>query len=190
MFTDADWYWSVAGDSAHVFSSASGTVIATTDAGYQAWLAAGNRPSAIASFAELNDVLAQNPAVWLRALPALEATGDLTPAQMEVERLARGLTIASTANEATLGGTYPIDSVSQGYYEGVADGIANGKGLPGALAVVGIDDVAGATHSFAEADFLNFAFAVETYVNSLIRTRDTLLANGTASWPAMTSTIA
>jgi hypothetical protein len=58
-YSPSNWYWVVAGSTTQVFSSASGTYVAVSDATYVAWLAAGNSPSRIASEAELSAVLAK-----------------------------------------------------------------------------------------------------------------------------------
>jgi len=63
----ADWYWVNGGDEGHVFSSARMALVAVSDAGYLAWVAAGHKPTRIFSQAELNDVLVQQ-------LPALSAS--------------------------------------------------------------------------------------------------------------------
>ena len=53
-----NWYWSVAGSTTQVYSSASGDYVAIADSTYQAWLAAGNAPTKIDTEANLGDVLA------------------------------------------------------------------------------------------------------------------------------------
>ena len=53
-----DWYWSVAGDEAKVYSSRSGDYVQAEDAAYQAWIASGGVATRIASAAELGEVLA------------------------------------------------------------------------------------------------------------------------------------
>lgn len=57
-FAPANWYWVVGGSSTQVFSSASGDYVAAADATYQAWLAKGNKPTAIDTEANLGGVLA------------------------------------------------------------------------------------------------------------------------------------
>lgn len=189
-YNPSNWYWIVAGSTTQVFSSASGTLVATSDATYQAWLAAGNLPSRIASWAELHDVLAaQAPAAWARALTTLEASGALTPQQMLAARLATPVQVTSTANNATLGGSYAVDPVSQVKITAIAAGIAAGKGLPGGGATVGIADAAGAVHNFDASDYLNFAAAIESYVYQLYTTEGVLLAGGSANWTAASLTI-
>lgn len=51
-----DWYWIVGGE--RVFSSAAATYVLADNAAYLAWTASGGIPTAIASEAELGEVLA------------------------------------------------------------------------------------------------------------------------------------
>lgn len=67
-FNPTNWYWAVGGSTAQVYSSASNTYVALSDATFGAWRAAGGVPSQIASEADLWDVLAQagaTIAAWL-----------------------------------------------------------------------------------------------------------------------------
>ena len=59
IFDPKNWYWKLAGNDTHVYSSARDQIVLATDTVYQVWLAEGNGPTAIASKAELGDVLAQ-----------------------------------------------------------------------------------------------------------------------------------
>ena len=58
-YTPSNWYWVVAGSTTQVYSSAASDYVPVADATYVAWLAAGNRPSTIASETELGEVLAR-----------------------------------------------------------------------------------------------------------------------------------
>jgi len=58
-YTPSKWYWIVAGSTTQVYSSATGNYVPVANAGYIAWLVAGNLPTRIASEAELGEVLAQ-----------------------------------------------------------------------------------------------------------------------------------
>lgn len=54
MYTPSNWYWTVGDHAASgVFSSARGVYVQTSDATYQAWIAAGNLASSIPTEAEL-----------------------------------------------------------------------------------------------------------------------------------------
>jgi hypothetical protein len=57
-YTPNDWYWIVAGDQANVWSSGRAMSVPVADAGYVAWLDAGNAPSQAATMADLENVLA------------------------------------------------------------------------------------------------------------------------------------
>jgi len=56
-FDPRNWYWTVAGDETKVYSSAAGDYVQAADKTYQAWTAAGNTPTRIASEDELGEVL-------------------------------------------------------------------------------------------------------------------------------------
>lgn len=56
-YAPANWYWLVAGNDQHVYSSARAATVSTGDKAYKAWLAQGNSPTRIASMDELKDVL-------------------------------------------------------------------------------------------------------------------------------------
>ncbi len=57
-YTPSDWYWIVAGSTAQVFSSASGTYVPVANQTYVEWLADGTLPTRIGTEAELGEVLA------------------------------------------------------------------------------------------------------------------------------------
>lgn len=57
-FDSANWYWIVAGSATQVYSSAVDNYVPVADATYQAWLAAGNKPTKIDTAQSLADVLA------------------------------------------------------------------------------------------------------------------------------------
>jgi len=52
-----NWYWIVASDETKVYSSVVGDYVQAADKTYQAWVAAGNTPTRIASEDELGEVL-------------------------------------------------------------------------------------------------------------------------------------
>lgn len=56
-YTPANWYWIIADDDKHVYSSARASTVAIGDKAYKTWLALGNAPTRIASMDELKDVL-------------------------------------------------------------------------------------------------------------------------------------
>lgn len=57
-YTPSNWYWYVAGDQSQAYSSVIGDFVQASDPTFQAWIAAGNTPTKIASNAELGAVLA------------------------------------------------------------------------------------------------------------------------------------
>lgn len=56
-YNPSEWFWRVAGDPDHVYSSAADVFIPVTDADYQSWLAQGGITTPIATADELWDVL-------------------------------------------------------------------------------------------------------------------------------------
>lgn len=57
-YNPSSWYWTVAGDTTKVFSSAAGDYVPVTDATYVAWQADGTRATPIDTEANLGAVLA------------------------------------------------------------------------------------------------------------------------------------
>lgn len=57
-YTPQNWYWYVGGDQTQAYSSVSGVFVPSTDATFQAWLAAGNLPTNIDTIVNLATVLA------------------------------------------------------------------------------------------------------------------------------------
>jgi hypothetical protein len=102
-------YWKIGTDNAHVWSLTDNALVANSNAGYLAWLAAGNRVATIGSTAELYDVLSQSFSTNLLAsAPGLEAIAPLNPLQSFLWRRGVGVAITYTGN-AGLSGQYPID---------------------------------------------------------------------------------
>lgn len=73
-FTPADWYWFVAGATDQVWSSRTRSYVPTTDAGYEAWLAQGNVPTAIGTEADLWDVVCPLKVTNYQARTVMRAT--------------------------------------------------------------------------------------------------------------------
>ncbi len=57
-FNAEKWYWYVAGNDTHVYSSAIGDYVLQSDAEFQAWLAAGGEASILPTEDELGGLLA------------------------------------------------------------------------------------------------------------------------------------
>lgn len=82
-----NWYWAVGGSTTEVYSSASNTYVAVTDAAFVAWLRNNPRATPIANEAELWEVLQQRLVMlpeWLfnGALFVQPAAGQYTKAQL------------------------------------------------------------------------------------------------------------
>jgi hypothetical protein len=166
-YAPLNWYWIVAGSTSQVWCSADLAYVATTDATYAAWLAAGNAPSRIASIGELWQVMI---AQWLPL-----AIG--------------GASITSTGTSA-INGTYATDPNSLAQITSLSTGIASGKGLPGGGSTFNYPDATGTMHAFSSANFLNFAAAVEGLIYNAEQALSTLLNGGSASMPSPVLTIA
>jgi len=150
-----NWYWLVQPTaSQQAWSSASATYVPLSDASYQAWLAAGNRPTKIGSEADLAEVFtSQFPAGW----PA-------SAAQQVAALLAGGLTITSTSTPA-LNGTYACDAASIAHISAeMISALVNGVFADGSASVVWAD-IAGGQHTFPSvAAWKPFATVVGAFV--------------------------
>ncbi|HZT90244.1 MAG TPA: hypothetical protein VFA12_20055 [Stellaceae bacterium] len=188
-YTPLSWYWLVGNKSDLVFSSAGPGYVALTDAGYEAWLAAGNLPSRIATDGELADVLAKAGAT-AAAIQAAGWTGwgEVSIADQYAVLKAAGCRISSTATPS-LDAAYAIDDASIGKITAIAAGIGNGKGLPGGGSTFNLYDASGAAHAIGNADFLNLAAALETYVYDLIQAQASMLGGHGGTWPTQPVTI-
>ncbi|MGI4812021.1 MAG: hypothetical protein ACRYG5_06595 [Janthinobacterium lividum] len=96
-----------------------------------------------------------------------------------------GVAIVSTATPA-LNGTYAIDQISQMDIIAIETSLNAGKGFPGGATAFGYPDTAGASHSFTEANFTNFAAAVRDYVYAL----KSVIGGASSALPSATTTIA
>lgn len=167
-YNPADWYWTVAGSTSQVWASARVAYVPVTDATYEAWLAEDNAPTRIASAAELLEVLQQQ---WAPMI------------------MAQGCALTSTGTPA-LDATYSLDHQSQANIVAIADGIANGKGLPGGGSTFNYPDASGAMHAFDAAQFTAMAAAFETFVYNFDQALSALVNGDAAAIPAASVTIA
>jgi hypothetical protein len=167
IFTPLSWYWTVAGSTTQVWSSASLSYISVTDAGYIAWLAAGNTPGQI-SVDDLAHVMIMQ---WL---PAFQG---------------QGIQLASTGTPV-LNGTYGADLASIAQASVIAADIANGDGLPGGSSTFTYVDAFGVHGPFDSAHFLAAYKGLKNYVYSLTQDVITLVNGGSASLPSQPVTIA
>ena len=193
-YTPFNWYWSAQNKSGVVFSSGQAAWVSTTDAIYEAWLAAGNTATIILSDGELADVLtkAGAPAATIYAC-GVTSFGNVPPDDILTLMLAMGLSITSTST-ASLSGIYPIDANSQQKITSEAVNIqvtgasgtakfTNGQTTRAWL------DVKGAQHTFNTTQFISFAETIGTYVDSLETSYATALAGGSPNWPTPSATM-
>lgn len=166
-FNVGDWYWIVGGSATQVWSSKRIGYVPVSDATYQAWLAAGHLATKIDSVTSLLDVLQQQ---WAPLI------------------LAQGCALTSTGTPA-LDGTYALDDKSQQNIAAIADGIANGKGLPGGGSTFNYPDATGAEHAFDAAHWTAAAAAFETYIYDFGQALEALVTGGSATMPAAAVTI-
>ena len=190
IYTASKWYWLVGNKPGVVFSAPAGAYVATSDAGYEAFLAAENRATSILSDGELADVLAKAglPASVIQTV-GWTNWGNVPPSDQAAVLRAAGCQITSTATPA-LDATYLIDDSSIGKFTAIASGINAGKGLPGGGSTFNLLDAAGAAHVIGSADFLNLAAALETYVYDIVQTEMSMLGGHGGTWPAQPVTIA
>jgi hypothetical protein len=154
------------------------------------WFAVSDTPPA---FNAATQQLAAGAVTLVNGVPTQQYTVTSLPAAaLYAAKLAAGIAITSTATPA-LNGTYAITDQGPVNYQqkiqAIADGIANGKGLPHNQATVGWLDIGGAVHNFVPADFLNFAKAIEDYVYDLAGWESALIQGGNPAAPSSSVTI-
>lgn len=183
-----DCYWFVAGDTNNVWSSQRAALFPISDPTYQAWSATGKLTARIGTWSELYDVLTQHAPSSAPAVAAAHQV-DLLPNQIAASLFSAGCHIVSTGTPA-LNGTYSIDPVSQQQMGGVATSIAAGFGFPASLTIIPWPDINGVPHGFNQTNFLNLAYAIQSYIYNVYQTEGALLAGLPATWPAQPVTIA
>jgi hypothetical protein len=99
-----------------------------------------------------------------------------------------GLAVTSTAT-AALNGTYAVDPTTQFNINSEVVSILTNGTFTNGQTTKPWPDASGAVHTFTTTQFKTFATAVSNYIDGLMTTRATLLAGGSASWPANTATI-
>jgi hypothetical protein len=168
-YSPSNWYWIVAGSTTQVFSSASGSYVALTNATYEAWVAAGNIPSIAASEAAL--------------LAVLQASGVTVVMQTETGLLAyanaKQRAIAGAGVSVNIGGSATVecstDPASLILLQGAAAVAASTpswsfawvpeSGSPVTLTAAQITTMFGAVSAFIQATFTTLA-AVITAINA------------------------
>ncbi len=176
IYTASAWYWIVAGSSTQVYSSAGGAYVPITDSGYVAWLAAGNRPSRIASEAELSDVL---------AAAGVPAASIGTPAQQAAVALTKGLTVTATITPA-LSGTYDVSDRSRVNMMAQEISVAQTGNFSNQQSTINWPDMSGAMHTFNVAQFKALVVAVGVYYTALFFVEQ----SNTGPLPSASATIA
>ena len=130
-YTPDNWYWSVGGDQANVWSSARAMSVPVGDADYTAWLVNALRPTPIGSMAELQSILAEQfpPGTletycvykrWLKEQGGLTLSSGMPIATDDrAQAKINGVVIAATADAAfttqwhAADGTYwPLDATA------------------------------------------------------------------------------
>jgi hypothetical protein len=162
MYTAANWYWAVAGSPAQVWSSARLQFVSTTDATYQAWLAAGGITTAMDSVTNLGVVMQQ------QVVPLLQSAG------VELQ----------SAGTPAISGLYAVDPISIGQATAVAADIANNDGLPGGGSTFTYIDALGQHGPMSQVNFLNAYKALKNFVYECGLTLAANLAGGQAALPS------
>lgn len=163
VYNSSNWFWSVAGSTSQVWSSARCSYVPVTDPAYVEWRASGCVATPIESAGSLFNVLL---AAWVPGLLAL------------------GLNIVSTSNPA-LNGNYNIADQATNI-TAVATGIAAGKPLPGGGSTFNYPDSSSVMHAFTAANFMDFAIAVEGFVYNFEQALNALLNGQSATLPPNT----
>jgi hypothetical protein len=162
MYNPANWYWVVGGTASQVWSSARLQFVSSTDATYQAWLAAGNMATAIDSVADLGMVM------QIQVVPLLQSTG---------------VQLQSTGTPA-MNGVYAVDPVSIGQAAAIAADLANNDGLPGGGTTFTYTDALGLHGPLTQVNFLNAYKALKNFIYECGQTLATNLAGGQAALPS------
>jgi hypothetical protein len=183
-YTPANWYWRMDASTTQVWSSASAALVPLDDPAYLRW-ADRNTHIHDMTWPSLFDIMmTHNPSAAV-AVAKLHPE-KLKPIQVASALIQAGAEIQSTATPA-INGTYTIDSAK---LTSIAAGLAAGKGFPSGIPTITWFDMSGTPHSFTEADFLNFASAIEHYVYQVYMTEATLDAGHDATWPELPILIA
>ena len=153
-YTPHAWYWFVGGDRSQAWSSAAGAFVATTDAAFAAWMAAGNLPTPIASAAELLAVLqAQAPSC---AVSGLMSLAELQAAATTTLTAACDAAITGGFSAAALGGAYTYPSAATDQANLAQTAAAAGGGLLMCESAAGVWALV--AHSQAQAQAVLAAF--------------------------------
>lgn len=185
------WYWVVADRAApdNVFSAPAAAYVPETDAGYEAFVAAGGVATNIVCDGELTDVLVKAglPAAVCAAAGLTELTpcGEgLTQADVAALTSYLGCRVTSTGTP-TIDGSYGIGPSDEVNLVGLQGGIAAGAPWLGYYR-----DVAGTKHVMTAPQFTELATALLGYVEALESAIETWAGGGAWVAPAQPVTIA
>lgn len=92
-----------------------------------------------------------------------DRSSQLGATQDYLEFLSTPVSVVFTGTPA-LNASYDVDAQAQSFITSIADGIANGKGLPGGGDTFKYNDTTSTSHDFNAANFLNMAKAIEDFV--------------------------
>ena len=160
------------------------------------WLAGANAGTPVTPIPYVDANGNQYPpnmeALWtaaqLASLNMQSVPTPLTPDQQAAQALAQGVVVTSTATPA-LNGTYACDAATQSAIQAeLVSFLTNGTFTNGQTSRVW-PDVSGGFPQFTEAQFKTFATAIAAYVDAVDAAEETLLAGGSATFPANTATI-
>lgn len=188
-----NWYWFVGNKSdTQVFSSPASGYVSVNDAGYKAWVDAGNLAGTIACDGELAHVFWQNNLMTLcraAGTTSLGPDGGI-PAQDAISMLfAIGVALTSTG-ESSLNGVYPLDPdsrnniVAEQLYIGAAGDFTNGQSTKNWY------DVDNVAHLFDTTHFTDFAKAAARYGDALIAWGPQFVQDSSVAPPSNAYTIA
>jgi hypothetical protein len=192
IYSSVSWYWIVGNRPGLVFSAPASAYVATDDAGYVAFQESGGIPTRIAEDGLLAHVLWQaglNQAAMSAGITSLGPIGAISGADAVGMLSSLGILFSSTA-EPTLGGIYPLDTVSQqkitaeALYIQVAAKFTNGQTTKAWY------DMSGSPHTFTTAYFIQFAEAAAAYIDALLSWAPEFVADPTTTPPSNTVVVA
>jgi len=192
MTSLASNYWLVGNKGAVVFSSPASAYVATSDAGYVAFRAAGNLPSVILCDGELAHVFwlaGQNALARAAGATSLGGQGGMPPADA-VELLATlGLTLTSSGNSA-LDGTYALDQATRANIMAEQVAVNTSAKFTNGTTTKNWPDATGTLHAFDPAHWTPFAEAAGAYYDALFTWAPSFAANPETAPPSSSATIA
>lgn len=184
-YNAAACYWIVSNRSApdNIFSSASGTYVSSSDAGYQAFLATGDRARGPILDGELTDVLVKagvSPAICAAAgITELSVCGvGLTEADVRSMTQYVGCQVVSGGASA-LSGTYGIELADEDNYLGLQAGIAASAPWIGY-----VRDTAGVKHTMTAPQATEVLIGILGFMEALDGAIGTWAGGGSWSAPS------